>query len=181
MEQIAETVDIAKGTLYNYFPSKEAIINAFLQQRFADHSADWIATLHKLPDTHSRMTFVFSLLIDGVKRQRNLFEAFMVYRMKQILSFTPIEESAQTGLSLLIREIVQLGQQNNELRSDLPDMLLDELFEFALIEAIKPMYLMPEVICPGEIHQVFHRFVYARRTSLIVSKELAGDKEYDQF
>ena len=27
MEQIAEVADIAKGTLYNYFPAKEAIIH----------------------------------------------------------------------------------------------------------------------------------------------------------
>lgn len=27
MEQIAEEADIAKGTLYNYFPAKEAIIS----------------------------------------------------------------------------------------------------------------------------------------------------------
>jgi AcrR family transcriptional regulator len=144
MEQIAEAVDIAKGTLYNYFPSKEAIINTYLQRTFQDRNEDRIAKLRQLPDTRSRLICVFSLLIEGVQRQKQIFEAFMVYRMKKVISFHPVEEGEQTGLSLLIREIIKLGQQNNELRTDLPETLLEGLFEFALIEAIKPLYLQPE-------------------------------------
>ena len=34
MEQIASVVDIAKGTLYNYFPVKEAILNEYIQRAF---------------------------------------------------------------------------------------------------------------------------------------------------
>jgi AcrR family transcriptional regulator len=144
MEQIAEAVDIAKGTLYNYFPSKEAIINTYLQRSFQDNSQDRLLKLRQLPDTRSRLTAVFSQLIEGVKRQKQIFEAFMVFRMKQVLSFHPVAEGEQTGLTLLIHEIITLGQQTNELRSDLPDTILEGLFEFALIEAIKPFYLQPE-------------------------------------
>jgi AcrR family transcriptional regulator len=144
MEQIAETADIAKGTLYNYFSSKEAIINAYLQRTFQDRNEDHIAKLRLLPDTRSRLTHVFSVLIEGVQRQKQIFEAFMVYRMKRVLSFHPVEEGEQTGLTLLIHEIIRLGQQNHELRTDLPETLLEGLFEFALIEAIKPFYLQPE-------------------------------------
>lgn len=32
MEQIGEEADIAKATLYHYFPSKEAIVTAFVQR-----------------------------------------------------------------------------------------------------------------------------------------------------
>ena len=56
MEQIAETVDIAKGTLYNYYPSKEAIINAFIQHTFQERNDDRISQLRQLPDTRTRLT-----------------------------------------------------------------------------------------------------------------------------
>ncbi|MBE0695306.1 MAG: TetR/AcrR family transcriptional regulator [Anaerolineaceae bacterium] len=144
MEQIAGAVDIAKGTLYNYFPSKEAIINAYLQQTFQEHNDERVEKLRRLPDTRSRLVAVFSFLIEGVKRQKQIFEAFMVYRMKQVISFHPVEEGEQTGLSLLVREIIELGQRNHELRADLPAHLLEDFFEFALIEVIKPFYLQPE-------------------------------------
>ena len=68
----------------------------------------------------------------------------MVYRMKQVTSFHPVAEKEQTGLSLLIHEIITLGQQSHELRSDLDEDLLAGLFEYALIAAIKPLYLQPE-------------------------------------
>lgn len=143
MEQIAASTDISKGTLYNYFPSKEAVINAFLQNSFQDNNRERLAALRKIPDTRGRVEWVLTLLVEGVARQKDVFEVFMVYRMKNILSFKPIEESQQTGLSLLIHEILSLGREQGDLRTDLPETILEGLFEFALIEAIKPMYLEP--------------------------------------
>lgn len=143
MEQIAEAADIAKGTLYNYFPSKEAILTAFLQRTFQERNPDRLARLRQLPDTRSRMIHVFNLLIEGVQAQKEIFEAFLVYRMKQVISFRPVN-GERSGLYQLVHEIVRLGQQGGDLRADLPDDLLEGLFEFAFIEAVKPLYLEPE-------------------------------------
>jgi AcrR family transcriptional regulator len=143
MERIAEEVDIAKGTLYNYFPSKEAIINGYLQRSFRERSDDRVQKLRQLPDTSTRMTQLFKSLISGVQAQKAIFEAFMVYRMKQVLSFRPAE-GEESGLSALIQETIILGQQGHELRTDLPKDLLEDLFEFTLIEAIKPLFLDAE-------------------------------------
>jgi AcrR family transcriptional regulator len=144
MESIAEKADIAKGTLYNYFPSKEAIVHAFLQVSFEENSIERINTLHSLPDSKARVTWVLSFLLEGVQRQKEIFQVFMLYRMKNTLSLEPLEESQQSGLTLLINEILHLGQSEGDLRSDLPQTILEGLFEFALIEAIKPYYLDPE-------------------------------------
>lgn len=143
MEQIAEVADVAKGTLYHYFPSKEAIINAFLQRSFRERNGDRIAQLRALPDTRARLVHVFTLLVDGVRAQKEIFERYMVYRMKQVLSFRP-EEGERSGLLALAQEIIRLGQAGGDLRSDLPEEMLEDLFEFALIEAFKPFYLKPE-------------------------------------
>ena len=143
MEQIAEAADVARGTLYNYFPSREAIVNAYLEQTFQDRSQDRIAQLRLLPDTHSRLVYIFTVLVEGVQRQQEIFEAFMVYRMKQVTSFRQSTGQEQTGLSLLIHEIITLGQDSHELRSDLDEGMLAGLFEYALIAAIKPLYLQP--------------------------------------
>lgn len=144
MEQIADEADIAKGTLYHYFPFKEAILNAFLQRTFRERSDDRLSQLRGLPDTRSRLIRVFHILLEGVQSQKEIFEAFMVYRMKQVLSLRPVAEAEQSGLSLLFQEIIDLGRQNQELRAGLPDELIEDLFVFALIEAIKPFYLETE-------------------------------------
>jgi AcrR family transcriptional regulator len=144
MEQIAEAADVSRGTLYNYFPSRDAIVHAYLQQTFQERNQDRTVQLGMLPDTRSRLVYIFSVLVEGVRRQKEIFEAFMVYRMKQVTSFRPPAEQDQTGLSLLIHEIIDLGQQSGELRSDLDEEMLAGLFEYALIAAIKPLYLQPE-------------------------------------
>ena len=61
MEQIAEVADIAKGTLYNYFPAKEAIIHEYIDRVSREKNAARVERLHELPDTRTRM-------VDSVKR-----------------------------------------------------------------------------------------------------------------
>lgn len=143
MEQIAEKVDIAKGTLYNYFGSKEELINAFIQHTFQDRNPDRIDQLRLLPDTRTRLSKVFMVLIEGVKAQKEIFETFMVYRMKRVISFKPVEVE-ESGLSALIQAIIEMGQQSGELRADLPDEFMAGLFEYSLIAAIRPFYIDPE-------------------------------------
>ena len=62
-----------------------------LQRTFQERNPDRVAQLRQLPDTGARMTHVFSLLIRGVQDQKEIFEAFWVYCMKQVISFRPIE------------------------------------------------------------------------------------------
>lgn len=147
MEKIAETVDIAKGTLYNYFPSKDAIINAYLQRVFRERNDNRVSQMRQLPDTRARLTYLLNILVEGVQAQKQIFESYMLYRMKQVISFKPDAEQ-QSGLSHLVREIITLGQAGDELRTDLPGGMLEDLFEFILIEAIKPLYLEPESFDP---------------------------------
>lgn len=71
----------------------------------------------------------------------------MVYRMKQVTSFKPVE-GEQSGLSFLIHEIIDLGQRSHELRTDLPEEYLSGLFEYTLIAAIRPYYLDPASFDP---------------------------------
>jgi AcrR family transcriptional regulator len=143
MDQIAEKVDIAKGTLYNYFPAKEAILSEFMTRSFRDKFAARTGRFQDLPDTRARMVYIFSTLLEGIERQKEIFERYMVYRIQSMLSFH-LDESADSGFSLLGLEIIRLGQVNGDLRSDLPPGILEDLFEFAFITAAKRLYLEPQ-------------------------------------
>lgn len=136
MEQIAEQADIAKGTLYNYFPVKEAIFGEFMQRSFQEKSAERGARLRALPDTRARLTAILSELLRGVQAQREMFERFMVYRMKTVLSFQKTEDE-RSGVESLSTLIIRLGQESGELRSDMPAGLLEDLFDFVMIEMVK--------------------------------------------
>jgi AcrR family transcriptional regulator len=142
MEQIAREADIAKGTLYNYFPVKVAIIDESIKRTFKEKNPKSILELRKLPDTRSRLNLILGELVEGVRTKKEIFEKYLVYRTQILLSFHQ-DESEKSGFYLVANEIIELGQKSGEIRNDLPNYILAELFEFAFIEAVKQFYLEP--------------------------------------
>jgi AcrR family transcriptional regulator len=143
MEQIAEDVDIAKGTLYNYFPVKEAILDEYIQRSFRENSSERIQRLQEMPDTRSRSVFILCELMAGVQAQKDIFEKYFIYRIQQMIALRQ-DESARSGFSSLGTAVIALGQQSAEIRDDLPFDLLEALFEFVFIEVAQRFYKQPE-------------------------------------
>lgn len=165
MEQIAREVDIAKGTLYNYFSVKEAIVDEAIKRSFRDRNADRLARLQELKDTNARMTVIFRELIEGVQANKDFFEQYIVYRMQKMVSFQ-IEETEKSGLYLIANKIIELGQKNGEIRDDLPSYVLEDLFEFSFIEVVKQFYMEPERFnAPLVVDQCVEVFLNALRPS----------------
>lgn len=150
MEQIAETADIAKGTLYNYFPSKEAIISAYVQQSFEDRHTDRIQQFQQLPDTRTRLTVILRELMKRVQAQPDVFEIYLAYRVRQVVSLRPdLREGGKQAFGSLAGEIVRLGQASGDIRTDLPPLMLVELFEFIFVEVAKQFYTDPDTFDAG--------------------------------
>jgi AcrR family transcriptional regulator len=143
MEAIAEAVDIAKGTLYNYFPIKEAILDEYIRRNFKEQNEARIAKIQGLPDTASRMETVFADLLTGIQSQKVIFEKYVAYRMKQWISFRQ-EDHEKSGFQLFASEIIRLGQRDGELRNDLPAQMLEDLCEYVFMLAVKEFYLAPK-------------------------------------
>lgn len=150
MERIAAEADIAKGTLYNYFPVKEAIVDEYIRRSFADRYDERIARLRALPDTRSRVCAVLAELIQGIQAQPELFEKYFVYQIKNMLSLHR-DAGMKSGFRLVTAEIVALGQAGGELRTDLPRDILIALFEFAFVEVAQEYYAAPAGFRAGEV------------------------------
>lgn len=143
MEQIAREVDIAKATLYNYFPVKEAIISEYIQQSFRENNAVHIQQMREQPDTRSRMIMILGTLMEGVQAQKEIFERFLVYQIQNMISVQR-DGGIKSGLRSLAREIILLGQSDGGIRSDLPFDILVALFEFVFVEVAQEFYMQPE-------------------------------------
>jgi hypothetical protein len=89
------------------------------------------------------MILSFSELIEGVQAQKEIFEKYLVYQMKNTISLQK-EETEKSGIELLAGEIIQLGQKTGEIRTDLPKGLMEDLFVFAFIEVAKQFYMRAE-------------------------------------
>jgi len=143
MEQIAAEVDIAKGTLYSYFPVKEAILDEYIRRSFVQGNPDRAEKMQKLPGTRARMQHAFTDLLKGIQPQREIFEKYVAYRMQHWISFQQ-DEHEKSGFQWMAAEIVRLGQVGGELRSDLPPGVLEDLCEYSFMLAVKEFYLNPE-------------------------------------
>jgi len=150
MEEIAEQADVAKGTLYNYFPAKEAILSDYIQHAFQEKHDERIENLRKLPDTRARITRILEELIRGVQSQPEIFERFFAYRIRDIVSLRKAPEE-RSGIELLATEIIRLGQESGEIRTDLPFDMMEDQVEFVFIEVAKRFYLEPETFDAGEV------------------------------
>jgi len=150
MEQIAEAADIAKGTLYNYFPAKEAIIHEYIDRVSREKNAVRVERLHELPDTRTRMVDSLGELMAAVQAQKEFFEKYLVYQVKNIITLRR-DATPPSGFSLLAAEIIRLGQENGEIRRDMPTHILVALVEFVFIEVTQQFYSEPESFNPVKV------------------------------
>ena len=139
MEEIADAVDIAKGTLYNHFPSKEEIVAEFIKSSFTSKHYERIMRFRELEGTRARAAHIFGELMQGVIRQKDLFEIFIAYRVKNIISFNK-QEGSESGIGLLAEEVVKLGKKDGDIGEDIEDGFVKDLFEFTFIEIAKAFY-----------------------------------------
>jgi AcrR family transcriptional regulator len=143
MEQIAEEADISKGTLYNYFPIKEAIIDEYIKDCFRKKYPERIRHLQKMPDTQSRIVLVINEIVEEVQAQNEIYERHIVYTIQKITSLKR-DEQINIGFELLAAEIIRLGQKEEEIRKDLPINTLVGLIEFAFIQVVQQFYMDPD-------------------------------------
>jgi AcrR family transcriptional regulator len=155
MEQIAEEVDIAKGTLYNYFPAKEAILEEFINRTSGERNAERIRRLPGMGNTRSRMITTYCELIEWVELYGELFERYIAYKMQSWMSFTQTG-GEKIGFSLLVTEIVKLGLESGEIQRDIPIHTLHDLCEYAFLLSVKQFYMDPQNF---DRHAIVERFV----------------------
>jgi AcrR family transcriptional regulator len=139
MEQIAEEADIAKGTLYNYFPVKGAILQELINQTFKERHAERMARLQNLADTRARLIHLYGELLEGIQRQPAVFEKYLEYLMQNWVSFN-LSESERTGLHRLVAEVIRKGQEEGDIRKDVPAAILEDLCENLFLEVVKQYY-----------------------------------------
>jgi len=118
MEQVAEKADVAKKTLYNHFPVKEAILAELVQRSMTGLGPALMHKLQQLPDTRTRIIHLFTELLEAAAKQENIFKAYFAYRMYNKFQMHE-DQSIRSGAHDFAEVIVKLGRQSGELRTDL--------------------------------------------------------------
>ena len=121
MEQIAEEADVARKTLYNHFPVKEAIVDEYVRGISKESTQEAFETLQNLPDTRSRLVETLDKVYEWVEINPEIIGISLGYRLKNMYQGA---EYSSGGSQSLIAEIIRLGQQAGEIRQDIQAKLL---------------------------------------------------------
>jgi len=123
MEQIAEKTDIARKTLYNYFPIKEAIVDEYVRGISHKLARENFEIIQNLPDTRSRLMASLNHAYSWVESNREIMGICINYRLRNMFNDSGTQ-NAETGTQSILTQIISLGQQEGEIRKDISVKLL---------------------------------------------------------
>ncbi len=116
MEQIAEAADLAKATLYSYFPSKEHIVAAYMRSEISRCLGGVQQMLERLPDTRARLRALFRGSTEWNLNHPQMMPIYVRHRMANGLDGA----GQRSGFNEHVLAIVARGQDEGDLRRDLP-------------------------------------------------------------
>lgn len=119
MDDIAEKAEISRATLFNYFPSKDALMLPWVQEMIEEFVrpglSEYLATQ---PKTIDAFRLLFTNMSKGVLEAPDLIRAFINEAIKP-KNKSQIERT-RTGMLEIFAQVLRYGQSRGEVRSDLP-------------------------------------------------------------
>ena len=129
MEEIAEKSDISKVTLYNYFENKESILTGFFQGIIAGYGKEIDDNFCEHKDITSDLYNLLSFISEIFKNDKKLAVIYFKYRLLSRFD-AKLDSSQRSGIEKWVLEIIQKAQQDNQLRNDIPSLVLTRNFQF---------------------------------------------------
>jgi len=118
MEQIASEADIAKRTLYSYFPVKEAIVSFYWKSNVGENTDKFPLLLSLFPDTRSRLKAVFLSAANAFRTDPEFAHIEFGFQF-QLLGKDPFSQKYKSGFDNFLASVIEAGQQSGELRKDI--------------------------------------------------------------
>lgn len=117
MESIADAADVAKATLYKYFPSKEALLDFQLREEMADQKDKIQIEIMQLPSLRARLDYLFKIEAEYLEKRKMYMTPLLQYRMQKLDVTQASNKKSLFYQALTV--LLQQAQQSQELRADL--------------------------------------------------------------
>lgn len=128
MEQIAAQADVAKGTLYNHFPAKEALLRHRFHADLAAAMPALFAELQALPDCAARLRIFLHRSAAFTERVRDYMAPYLHYRLSQPVD--ALGRDNRSGLDQIYARLLAEGQASGEITSAAPTQHLADYLQF---------------------------------------------------
>jgi TetR/AcrR family transcriptional regulator, regulator of autoinduction and epiphytic fitness len=159
MEQIAFEADVAKGTLYNHFPTKEAVLAHWIHAQLAIDMAQLAPCIEREPHFLPAISVMLDASATWCEAHRAWIEPYLRFRF-QSLTATEREEGASPsdhidGFAMLISR----AQHAGELRDDLAASHLATLLHHLYLGALMRWLVAPELDLREEFAAIVKLFI----------------------
>ncbi|MGC1379124.1 MAG: TetR/AcrR family transcriptional regulator [Anaerolineales bacterium] len=126
MDDIAAKAEISRGTLFNYFPSKDALLLPWGQEILQQYVQPKLtAYLDTQPSTMQVLQFLFAGMGENFLASPDVVRAFMDEALKP--KNKPHMALARTGMLEIFAQVLRYGQARGEVRTDIP---LDNMADY---------------------------------------------------
>ncbi|MGY6271550.1 TetR/AcrR family transcriptional regulator [Achromobacter denitrificans] len=160
MEQIAVEADVAKGTLYNHFPVKEALLAHRFHTELAASVAALLPALRELPAFGERLTRVLHASARWSESRRAYLGPYLRYRLSTLQpGGADGGRHPRSGLQGLFESLVAEAQAAGQARADLPADLLAHQLQFLYLGAMLRWLERPDASLEAEFDAAVSLFL----------------------
>jgi AcrR family transcriptional regulator len=164
VEDITQAADVAKGTFFNYFPTKEMLLT-----EMSEHRLDILrpALAQAKQERASLRELLHRLLLNMLEepgQSRGMARCMLLGP----LSGAPLGRVAETTISRgrqILSEMISIGQERGEIRRDRPAAELAALFQQAYFGVLYLWAVHPNLKLSRCLERTFEQFWAGARAS----------------
>lgn len=134
MDQVTAAAGVAKGTLYNYFPTKEDLAIAVVSSRQAESVDEGMAIAEGAGTAEERLSALLTGAIGWIQANPDLTMVWCVERIRRGRTDGP------SAFNQALTRAVQVGQERGEIRRDRHAVLMAAEIEGLLLVYIVMWY-----------------------------------------
>lgn len=143
MEQIAQVADIARGTLYNHFPTKEAVLASWIHQELARDLQGFALGITAHAEFADGVPPLLDLSAQWCTAHRELLPPYLKFCFAGIQASTT--DDGAGGLVALYTQMIRNSQQVGKIRADLGAAHLATLFHHLYLAALMRWLTLPNL------------------------------------
>lgn len=160
MEQIALDADVAKGTLYNYFPVKEAVLAHWIHMQLASDMAHLSADMDPNAGFEDAIAHILNASADWCEQHRVYLLPYLRFRFMEIEIAAPKSDDADAGDMIGAFEwLIRKSQEAGQMRNDLGAGHLATMFHHLYLAALLRWLNVPNLILRDEFAAAVRIFI----------------------
>lgn len=157
VEDITQTADVAKGTFFNYFPTKEMLLKQMGEQRLDILRPALAEARLRRKTSRELLRELLLAMVDEPRRSRGMARCMLLGP----LSTEPLGSLAETTIARgrqILSEIIAVGQERGEIRRDWSSAELAVLFQQAYLGVLYLWAVHPNLRLSRCLELTFEQF-----------------------